>query len=65
LWAEVLACDAFGLFLERGIFDSKTGQQFLQHILEQGGSQEPMDLFVKFRGRKPDVTALLEQCGIA
>lgn len=64
LWAEVLASDAFGLFLERGIFDSKTGQAFLENILQQGGSQDPMTLFVKFRGREPEIDALLAQRGL-
>ena len=63
-WAEVLAADAFSLFQQNGIFDAATGQSFLENILEKGGSREPMDLFVAFRGREPDVTALLEQSGL-
>ncbi|TVP58021.1 MAG: oligopeptidase A [Halomonadaceae bacterium] len=63
-WAEVLAADAFSLFQEKGIFDPATGQSFLQNILEKGGSSEPMELFVAFRGREPDVTALLQQSGL-
>lgn len=63
-WAEVMAADAFGKFLENGIFDKKTGQEFLTHILEQGGSAEPLELFIRFRGREPQVDALLEQSGI-
>lgn len=63
-WAEVLAADAFSLFEENGIFDPETGRAFLQNILEKGGSQEPMELFKAFRGREPEVGALLKQTGI-
>ncbi len=63
-WAEVLAADAFSLFEERGIFDPETGRAFLKNILEKGGSQEPMELFKAFRGREPQVDALLKQSGI-
>ncbi|MFL1466878.1 oligopeptidase A [Marinobacter sp. HN1S83] len=63
-WAEVLAADAFSLFEERGIFDPETGKAFLHNILEKGGSQEPMELFKAFRGREPQVDALLKQNGI-
>ncbi|MDR9424667.1 MAG: oligopeptidase A [Marinobacter sp.] len=63
-WAEVLAADAFSLFEEKGIFDEDTGKAFLHNILEKGGSQEPMELFKAFRGREPQVDALLEQNGI-
>lgn len=64
-WAEVLSADAFSRFQQEGIFNSQTGSEFLQHILEQGGSQEALDLFEAFRGRKPQVEALLEQSGIS
>lgn len=64
LWAEVLACDAFGLFLEHGVLDAATGRRFLHSILEQGGSREPLDLFIEFRGREPEVQALLEHRGV-
>jgi oligopeptidase A len=63
-WAEVLAADAFSLFEENGIFDQETGKAFLHNILEKGGSQEPMELFKAFRGREPQVDALLKQTGI-
>ncbi|MFT5349966.1 MAG: oligopeptidase A [Planctomycetota bacterium] len=63
-WAEVLSADAFSKFEENGIFDRKTGEQFLKSILEQGGSREPMDLFVEFRGRKPSIEPLLRHSGI-
>ena len=64
-WAEVLSADAYSRFEEEGIFNSDTGRSFLEDILEMGGSQEPMALFVKFRGREPSVEALLRHCGIA
>jgi oligopeptidase A len=64
-WAEVLSADAFAKFEENGIFDSKTGTEFLECILEQGGSQEPMELFVAFRGREPSIEPLLRHSGIA
>ncbi|MGM0594543.1 MAG: oligopeptidase A [Pseudomonadota bacterium] len=64
-WAEVLSADAFSRFEEEGIFNRETGLSFLENILEQGGSREPMDLFVEFRGRKPEIDALLRHSGIA
>jgi len=64
-WAEVLSADAFSKFEERGIFDATTGQEFLVNILEQGGAHEPMELFVRFRGRKPTIDALLRHSGLA
>ena len=63
-WAEVLSADAFSRFEEDGIFNAATGRDFLNTILEQGGSREPMDLFVEFRGRKPEIDALLRHSGI-
>lgn len=64
-WAEVLSADAFSMFEEKGIFDHTTGLNFLHAVLEQGGSREPMDLFVEFRGREPEIDALLRHNGIA
>ncbi len=64
-WAEVLSADAFSKFEERGIFDRQTGLEFLNAILEQGGSKEPMELFKAFRGREPEISALLRHTGIA
>jgi oligopeptidase A len=64
-WAEVLSADAFSMFEESGIFDHDTGLKFLRTVLEQGGSREPMDLFVEFRGREPTIDALLRHSGIA
>ena len=65
LWAEVLSSDAFSRFEEEGIFNPKTGQSFLNNILEMGGSEEPMELFKRFRGREPEIDALLRHAGIA
>jgi oligopeptidase A len=64
-WAEVLSSDAFSLFEEKGVFDNKTGELFLHTVLEQGGTREPMELFVAFRGREPKIDALLRHSGIA
>ncbi|MCO6550489.1 MAG: oligopeptidase A [Gilliamella sp.] len=65
LWAEVLSADAFSRFEEEGIFNAKTGNAFLDNILSQGGSDEPMTLFKNFRGREPQLEALLHHYGIS
>ncbi len=64
-WAEVLSADAFSLFEEQGVFDAHTGGAFKANILEKGGSEDAMDLFVAFRGRKPQVDPLLRHSGIS
>ena len=64
-WAEVLAADAFAAFEESGVFDRNVAQRFLDSILSQGGSKKALDAFVDFRGRPPDVNALLRQQGLA
>jgi oligopeptidase A len=64
-WAEVLAADAFAAFEETGVFDRRTASRFLESILVRGGSRDPLDAFIEFRGRGPDVRALLKQHGIA
>lgn len=64
-WAEVLAADAFAAFEETGVFDHETARRFLDSILTRGGSRDPLDAFIEFRGRRPDVQALLRQHGIA
>ena len=64
-WAEVLSADAFSKFEENGVFDRATGLQLLQNIIEPGGSREPMELFVHFRGRTPKIDALLRHSGLA
>lgn len=64
LWAEVLDTDGFELFRERGLFDPATARSFKENILEKGGSEDPMELYVRFRGRKPTVDALLRNRGL-
>ena len=63
-WAEVLSCDAYARFEEEGPFNEATGRDFREKILARGGSREPMELFVDFRGREPSVEPLLRHSGI-
>ena len=63
-WAEVLDADAFSLFLEKGIFDRETAQSFRKEILSKGGTTDPMQLYVNFRGKEPDIKALLKRNNI-
>ena len=63
-WAEVLSADAFSKFAEKGIFNKTIGNKFLKTILEKGGSCEPMEMFVEFRGREPSIEPLLKHTGI-
>ena len=62
-WAEVLAADAFSLFKEKGIFDPQTVAAF-RKLLEGGGQRHPMDLYIEFRGHKPQTQALVESMGL-
>jgi len=64
-WAEVLSADAFAVFEEEGIFNPGTGQRFLQCVLEKGGSRPAMESFRCFRGREPNIEALLRHSGIS
>ena len=64
LWAEVLDKDAFELFMQKGIFDKETAMSFRCNVLEMGGSDEPMDLYRRFRGADPDAGALLRGRGL-
>ena len=64
LWAEVLDKDAFELFMEKGVFDKETAMSFRSNILEKGGSDEPMDLYRRFRGADPDPAALTRARGL-
>jgi oligopeptidase A len=64
-WAEVLSSDAFSRFEEEGVFNEKTGRDFLQQILEVGGSRKAADAFQRFRGRSASIDALLKHNGIA
>ena len=63
-WAEVLDADAFSLFLENGIFDKETATRFRKEVLSKGGTAEPMKLYVNFRGKEPDIKALLKRNNI-
>ena len=63
-WAEVLDADAFDLFLEKGIFDTQTASSFVENILSKGGTEHPMTLYKRFRGKEPDPEALLRRAGL-
>lgn len=63
-WAEVLDADAFAKFKENGIFDPATAQSFMTNILMRGGTEDPSELYRRFRGQDPTVDALLERDGI-
>ena len=63
-WAEALDADAFELFKEKGIFDRETARRFEDFILSRGGSDHPMRLYERFRGRSPDPEALLRRDGL-
>jgi len=63
-WAEVLDADAYSLFRQNGIFDKATATSFRENILSKGGSEPPMDLYVRFRGHKPTPDAFLEREGL-
>ena len=64
LWAERLDADAFEAFSEHGIFDQQTANAFRTNILEKGGSDDPMKLYVNFRGKEPSIDALLKNRGL-
>jgi oligopeptidase A len=64
-WAEVLSADAYSRFEEEGIFNRETGADFRREVLAVGGSREPMEAFIAFRGREPEIEPLLRHCGIA
>lgn len=63
-WAEVLDADAFAYFKEQGIFDKSVAKKFKEYVLSQGGTQDPMELYIKFRGQKPNPDALLKRAGL-
>jgi len=60
----VLDADAFEAFKENGIFDQKTARAFRDNILSKGGTEDPMKMYVQFRGRKPTTDAMLERKGL-
>ena len=64
IWAEVLDADAFEAFKEAGLFEPKTALSFRKNILEKGGTEDPMTLYISFRGRKPSVEPLLKRRGL-
>lgn len=63
-WAEVLDADAFSRFKEEGIMNMKVAQSFRDNILSKGDSEHPMELYIRFRGRKPQIEPLLERDGL-
>lgn len=63
-WAEVLDADAFALFKKKGIFNRDVSEKFKTYILTKGGTEKPMDLYVKFRGSKPSSEYLLKRAGL-
>ncbi|NVK52452.1 MAG: M3 family metallopeptidase [Flavobacteriaceae bacterium] len=63
-WAEVLDADAFEYFLEKGIFNKEVANKFRDHILSKGGTEKPMELYKKFRGKEPNTNALLKRAGL-
>ncbi len=63
-WAEVLSADAYSMFEENGVLCAETGQRFWHEILSQGGSRPALESFVAFRGRAPDIEALLRHNGM-
>lgn len=63
-WAEVLDADAFEYFKENGLFSAEVAKKFRENILEKGGTEHPMELYKKFRGREPDPDSLLRRDGL-
>ena len=63
-WAEVLDADAFEFFKETDLFDPKIAEAFKTNVLSKGGTQDPLELYIKFRGQKPKVEALLKRSGL-
>ena len=63
-WAEVLDADAFEYFQEKGIFDKEVAAKFEEHVLSKGGTEKPMVLYKRFRGKEPRPEALLKRAGL-
>ncbi len=63
-WAEVLDADAFAYFKEKGIFNKEVAEKFKEHVLSKGGTENPMELYKRFRGAEPSIEPLLERAGL-
>ncbi|NQU82109.1 MAG: M3 family metallopeptidase [Bacteroidetes bacterium] len=64
IWAEVLDADAFAAFKETSLFDSETATKFRKNVLERGGTDDPMNLYIKFRGAEPKIEPMLQRKGL-
>lgn len=64
MWSEVLDADAFDLFKQKGIFNKQVANSFRDNILSKGGTEKPMELYKKFRGREPQPDAMLRRSGL-
>jgi peptidyl-dipeptidase Dcp len=65
IYAEILDADAFDAFKSKGLFEQSTAKSFRQNILEKGGTEDPLELYIKFRGRKPEIGPLMSRRGLA
>ena len=63
-WAEVLDADAFAYFKEKGIFSEEVATKFKENVLSKGGTEDPMILYKRFRGKEPNPEALLKRAGL-
>ena len=63
-WAEMIECDAFSKFKEEGIFNKETARSWVENVLSRGGSEAPMTLYKRFRGREPRIDAMMRRDGI-
>jgi peptidyl-dipeptidase Dcp len=64
IWSAVLDTDAFEVFKQKGLFDQESASSFRKNILERGGTDEPMNMYIKFRGAEPDIQPLLRKRGL-
>jgi peptidyl-dipeptidase Dcp len=64
IWAAVLDSDAFQVFKEKGLFDKETAYSFRKNILERGNTEDPMKLYVRYRGQEPSIEPLLKKRGL-
>jgi len=64
IWAAVLDADAYEAFVEQGLFNRELGQSFRDNVISRGGSEDPMAMFVKFRGAEPSLKPLLKKRGL-